>query len=142
MKIHRSLCSALLVATLAAACTRVTSNRVSTSTTTTNTTDGVSVQMKSESSSNDSAGMCEVFVDVPEGAVSNVIKLDARSLETGTIALRVFAPDGAKKLDKNLDLAERREHELALETTVGKWRLEAELQGAHGVYVINWVAAR
>lgn len=140
MKLIGLLNSALLVATLSAACTRVSNNRISSSTT--NTTDGVSVQMKNNSSSSDSAGVSEVFVDVPEGAASNVIKLDARALEKGTIALRVFAPDGAKKIDKHLDLAERREHEFALETTVGKWRLEAELQGAHGTYVINWVAAR
>jgi len=135
----RPLSAALLVSTLALACTRASNNRISVSTTSTN---GSSVEVNSKAIFSDLTDVREVFADVPEGAVSNTLKVDTRAIEQGTIVLRVFAPDGAKKLEKTFGMAERREHEFALETTVGKWRAEAELQGAQGTYAIKWVAAR
>lgn len=139
MKLIGLLSSALLVAVLSATCTRASNNRISVST---SSSDGASVEVKSKSSFSETSEVREVFADVPEGAVSNVLKLDTHAIEQGTIVLRVFAPDGAKKLEKTFGMAERREHEFALETTVGKWRAEAELQGAQGTYAIKWVAAR
>jgi hypothetical protein len=133
------LSSALLVATLFASCERASRNRISVSTSSTN---GSTVEVKSKSSFSETSDVREVFADVPEGAVSNTLKVDTRAIEQGTIVLRVFAPDGTKKLEQTFGMAERREHEFALETTVGKWRAEAELQGAQGTYSIAWVAAR
>jgi hypothetical protein len=139
MKLIGLLSSALLVAALSAACTRASNNRISVSTSSTN---GSTVEVKSKSSFSETSDVREVFADVPEGAVSNTLKVDTRAIEQGTIVLRVFAPDGTKKLEQTFGMAERREHEFTLETTVGKWRAEAELQGAQGTYAINWVAAR
>jgi hypothetical protein len=135
MKLIGLLSSALLVAALSAACTRASNNRISVSTSST-------VEVKSKSSFSETSDVREVFADVPEGAVSNTLKVDTRAIEQGTIVLRVFAPDGTKKLEQTFGMAERREHEFTLETTGGKWRAEAELQGAQGTYAINWVAAR
>lgn len=139
MKPIELLASALLVTTLAAACSPASNSRTSSRTT---STDGTRVQVQSNSSFSDVTELREVVADVPEGATSNVLKLDVRALEQGTIVLRVFAPDGTKQLEKTLDMAERREHEFALETTTGKWRLEADLKDAQGSYVMSWVAAR
>lgn len=100
--------------------------------------DGASVRVASHSKFANTTEKRDVVADVPDGMKSHVLDLSSLEVEQGSILVKLFAPDGTVKVERELHAEGQLESEYPLEPSAGQWRLEIDMRKATGSYDINW----